>query len=326
VAGAGVSLRLEHAAAARAVAAICRHAAAERDGAVSLSEESGELVLASPGETSLLVARFAVSGMDEALTGRYAPPQPPGGAAQDGPVTLRRQGARLRVTLGRTQLTLDQISPEPVAVEWIWPAQAAVVEAVVARDALLAALPPGEGRITFCGADKQLLLEAGRSERRLSIKNRPRRRNDLGTAVAFDQLRLLVEAAGADVTIGLADLRPLTIESGPVRGMLVRGTPMRWQPRTQPPRSQSEAAPARRRDTAASKKEAMRRQRELARQERRRQEAAAKAGDAIARALTLLDAAAGHLLELDSAAASSRLGDARAAVAEVAALLPARDD
>jgi hypothetical protein len=234
VAGAGLSLRLEHAAAARAVVAICRHAAAERDGAVSLSEESGELVMASPGETSLLVARFAVTNADEALTGRYAPPQPPGDAPPDGPVTMRRQGARLRLTLDGGQLALDQISPEPVAVEWIWPAQAAVVEAVVARDPLLAALPPGEGRITFCGADKQLLLEAGRSERRLPIKNRPRRRNDLGTAVAFDQLRLLVEAAGADVTIGLADLRPLTIESGPVRGMLVRGTPMRWQPRAQP--------------------------------------------------------------------------------------------
>lgn len=321
-----MSLRLEHAAAARAAAAICRHAAAERDGAVSLSEESGELVMASPGATSLLVARFAVTDMDEALTGRYEPPQPAGDAALDGPVTLRRQGGRLRVTLGRGQLALDQISPEPVAVEWIWPAQPAVVEAVVARDPLLAALPNGEGRITFCGADKQLLLEAGRSERRLPIKNRPRRRNDLGTAVAFDQLRRLVEAAGADVTIGLADLRPLTIESGPVRGMLVRGTPMRWQPRAQPLPSPAEPAPPRRRKSAAAEREAKRRQRELAQQERRRREAAAKAGDALAGALALLDAASEHLSELDDAGLATRLGEARAAAAEVSALLQARSD
>jgi hypothetical protein len=315
VAGAGVSLRLEHAAAARAVAAICRHSAAERDGAVSLSQDSGELVIASPGETSLLLARFAVPAVDEALIGRYAPAQPAGEAAAEGPVTLRRQGARLGVTIGRDRLALERISPEPVAVEWIWPAQAAVVEAVVARDALLAALSSGEGRITFCGADKQLLLEAGRRERRLPIKNRPRRRNDLGTAVAFDQLRLLVEAAGDDVTIGLADLRPLTIESGPVRGMLVRGTPMRWQPRAQPP---VEAEPSRRRAGAAADRQAARRQEQL---QRRRREAAAKAADALTGALALLDAAAGDLLELDSAAACSRLGEARAAVAEVAAML-----
>jgi hypothetical protein len=325
MAGAGLSLRLEHAAAARAVAAVCRHAAAERDGAVSLSEESGELVMASPGETSVLIARFAVTDVDEALTGRYAPPQPPD-ALPDGPVTLRRQGARLRVTVGRGQLALEQISPEPVAVEWIWPAQAAVVEAVVARDALLAALPSGEGRITFSGADKQLLLEAGRSERRLPIKNRPRRRNDLGSAVAFDQLRLLVEAAGADVTIGLADLRPLTIESGPVRGVLVRGTPMRWQPRAQPVPSPAQPATPRRRDTAAAKTEAKRRQRELDQQQRRRREAARTAADALARARALLDAASEHLSELDDAALATRLGEARAAAAEAAALLQARSD
>jgi hypothetical protein len=280
--------------------------------------------MASPGETSLLLARFPAPAVDEALTGRYAPALPLGDVADDGPVTLRRQGARLRLALGRGQVTLERISPVPVAVEWIWPGQAAVVEAVVGRDALLAALPPGEGRITFCGADKQLLLEAGRSERRLPIKNRPRRRNDLGTAVAFDQLRMLVEAAGADVTIGLADLRPLTIESGPVHGMLVRGTPMHWRPRAQPLRTPAPASP-RRRQTAATT-EAKRRRRELEQEQRRLLKAARAAADALTRALALLDAASEHLAALDDAAIATRLGEARAATAEAAALLRARSD
>ena len=44
----------EAAGAARAVAAILRHAAAERDGLVSVRTDGDELVVASPGETSLL--------------------------------------------------------------------------------------------------------------------------------------------------------------------------------------------------------------------------------------------------------------------------------
>jgi hypothetical protein len=124
----------------------------------------------------------------------------------------------------------------------------------------------------------------------------------------------------------LADLRPLTIESGPVRGMLVRGTPMRWQPRARPVRSRAEPAAPRRRDAAAAEREAKRRQRELEQQQRRRHEAAGKGGDALARALALLDAASEHLSELDDSALATRLGEARAAAAEVAALLQARGD
>src|SRR3954463_16727027 len=100
-----------------------------------------------------------------------------------------------------------------------------------ARARGLGALRAGEGRITFGGAARQLLRQAGRGEQRVPLKNRTRRRKDIGTTVAFDELRRLVEAAGADVTIELADLRPLTIVSGTVRGVVVRGMPMRWHGR-----------------------------------------------------------------------------------------------
>ena len=157
----------------------------------------------------------------------------------------------LAVQLGRRRLTLRRIADGPVEVEWVWPATAPAVEAVVSRDRLLEALPAGEGRITFVGADRQLLLQAGRGESRVPLKNRTRRRKDIGTAVAFDELRRLVEAAGADVTIELADLRPLTIVSGSVRGVVVRGMPMRWQGQTAvaaktadpPPAPPAKAAP-----------------------------------------------------------------------------------
>ena len=69
----------------------------------------------------------------------------------------------------------------------MWPATAPAVEAVVSRDRLLEALPAGEGRITFVGADRQLLVQAGRGEQRVPLKNRTRRRKDIGIAVAFDE-------------------------------------------------------------------------------------------------------------------------------------------
>ena len=216
----------EAAGAARAVAAILRHAAAERDGLVSVRSDGDELVVASPGETSLLVARLPLSG--DGLEGSFAPPtgDPPKDA---GALSLSAARTGLAVQLGRRRLTLRRIADGPVEVEWVWPATAPAVEAVVSRDRLLDALPGGEGRITFVGADRQLLVQAGRVEQRVPLKNRTRRRKDIGTAVAFDELRRLVEAAGADVAIELADLRPLTIVSGNVRGVVVRGMPMRWQ-------------------------------------------------------------------------------------------------
>ena len=216
----------EAAGAARAVAAILRHAAAERDGLVSVRTDGDELVVASPGETSLLVARLPLPG--DGLDGSFAPPtgDPPTDA---GALSLSAARTGLAVQLGRRRLTLRRIADGPVEVEWVWPATAPAVEAVVSRDRLLEALPAGEGRITFVGADRQLLVQAGRGEQRVPLKNRTRRRKDIGTAVAFDELRRLVEAAGVDVAIELGDLRPLTIVSDNVRGVVVRGMPMRWQ-------------------------------------------------------------------------------------------------
>ncbi|HET8805842.1 MAG TPA: hypothetical protein VFM47_05185, partial [Gaiellales bacterium] len=244
----------EAAGAARAVAAILRHAAAERDGLVSVRTDGDELVVASPGETSLLMARLPLPG--DGLDGSFAPPtgDPPPDADA---LSLSAARSGLAVQLGRRRLTLRRIGDGPVEVEWVWPATAPAVEAVVSRDRLLEALPAGEGRITFVGADRQLLLQAGRGESRVPLKNRTRRRKDIGTAVAYDELRRLVEAAGADVTIELADLRPLTIVSGSVRGVVVRGMPMRWQglpavaaKTAEPPMAPPTKAAPKRRDAA----------------------------------------------------------------------------
>src|SRR5262249_47969598 len=158
--------------------------------------------------------------------GTYSPPDEPPAVGDRDSLAVRSVRGRLQISAGKQRLTLDRLADEAVDVGWVWPATGAVVEALVSRGGPLDALPSGEGRLSFSGADKQIVLQAGRDERRLTLKNRTRRRKDIGTAVAFDQLRPLVEACAAEVTIGLGDLRPLTIESDPVRGMLVRGAPM----------------------------------------------------------------------------------------------------
>jgi hypothetical protein len=305
----------EAAGAARAVAAILRHAAAERDGLVSVRTDGDELVVASPGETSLLVARLPLPG--DGLEGSFAPPtgDPPKDA---GALSLSAARTGLAVQLGRRRLTLRRIADGPVEVEWVWPATAPAVEAVVSRDRLLDALPAGEGRITFVGADRQLLVQAGRAEQRVPLKNRTRRRKDIGTAVAFDELRRLVEAAGADVAIELADLRPLTIVSGNVRGVVVRGMPMRWQvqaavaPKTaEPPTAPSPKAAPKRRDAAA---ERAARKREAERQAAARARDVQAAQRALGRAVAQLDAASEAVAKLDDADLSARADQLRAAL------------
>jgi hypothetical protein len=310
----------EPAGAARAVAAILRHAAAERDGLVSVRSDGDELVVASAGETSLLVARLPLPG--DGLDGSFAPPtgDPPKDA---GALSLRAARTGLEVQLGRRRLTLRRIADGPVEVEWVWPATAPAVEAVVSRDRLLEALPAGEGRITFVGADRQLLLQAGRGEQRVPLKNRTRRRKDIGVAVAFDELRRLVEAAGADVTIELADLRPLTIVSGAVRGVVVRGMPMRWQgqaavaPKTAklPAASSPKAAP-KRRDAAA---ERAARKREAERQAAARARDVKQAQRALGRAVAQLDDASEAVAKLDDADLSARADQLRAALRDLLA-------
>jgi len=310
----------EAAGAARAVAAILRHAAAERDGLVSVRTDGGELVVASPGETSLLMARLPLPG--DGLDGSFAPPtgDPPADADA---LSLSAARSGLAVQLGRRRLTLRRIADAPVEVEWVWPATAPAVEAVVSRDRLLEALPGGEGRITFVGADRQLLLQAGRGESRVPLKNRTRRRKDIGTAVAFDELRRLVEAADADVTIELADLRPLTIVSGGVRGVVVRGMPMRWQGQAAVAAKTADPppAPAEKRRDAAAERAAER----AARKRAAERLAAARARDvkqaqqALGRAVVQLDAASEALAKLEDADLSARADQLRAALRDLMA-------
>ena len=313
----------EAAGAARAVAAILRHAAAERDGLVSVRTDGDQLVVASAGETSLLVARLPLAGDD--LDGSFAPPtgDPPKDAAA---LSLSAARTGLAVQLGRRRLTLRRISDSPVEVEWVWPATAPVVEAVVSRDRLLEALPAGEGRITFIGADRQLLVQAGRDEQRVPLKNRTRRRKDIGTAVAFDELRRLVDAAGAEITIELADLRPLTIVSGNVRGVVVRGMPMRWQGQAAvaPKRAEAAAqapkpAPERRDGAAERAAERAARKREAERQAAARARDVKQAQQALGRAVMQLDAASEAVAKLDDADLSARADQLRAALRDLMA-------
>jgi hypothetical protein len=212
-------------------------------------------------------------------------------------------------------------------VEWVWPATAVAVEAVVSRDRLLEALPAGEGRITFVGADRQLLLQAGRGEQRVPLKNRTRRRKDIGTAVAFDELRRLVEAAGADIAIELADLRPLTIVSGNVRGVVVRGVPMRWQGQAAvapkaaetPPAPSPKTAPKRRDAAAERAAERAARKREAERLGAARARDVKQAQQALGRAVVQLDAASEAVARLDDAELSARADQLRAALRDLMA-------
>jgi hypothetical protein len=310
----------EAAGAARAVAAILRHAAAERDGLVSVRTDGDQLVVASAGETSLLVARLPLPG--DGLDGSFAPPtgDPPKDAD-----TLSLSAARtgLGVQLGRRRLTLRRISETPVEVEWVWPATAPAVEAVVSRDRLLEALPAGEGRITFIGADRQLLVQAGRDEQRVPLKNRTRRRKDIGTAVEFGELRRLVDAAGADVTIELADLRPLTIVSDDVRGVVVRGMPMRWQGQAavapKPAGPAPKPAPKRRDAAAERAAERAARKREAERLAAARARDVKQAQRALGRAVVQLDAASEAVAKLDDADLSARADQLRAALRDLMA-------
>jgi len=308
----------EAAGAARAVAAILRHAAAERDGLVSVRTDGEELVVASPGETSLLLARLPLPG--DGLDGSYAPPtgDPPKDA---GALSLSAARTGLAVQLGRRRLTLRRIADGPVEVEWVWPATAPAVEAVVSRDRLLEALPAGEGRITFIGADRQLLVQAGRDEQRVPLKNRTRRRKDIGTAVEFGELRRLVDAAGADVTIELADLRPLTIVSDDVRGVVVRGMPMRWQGQAavapKPAGPAPKPAPKRRDAAAERAAERAARKREAERLAAARARDVKQAQQALGRAVVQLDAASEAVAKLDDADLSARADQLRAALRDL---------
>jgi hypothetical protein len=314
MAGGDAALRLDADGAARAVAGICAHAAAEPDGMVSVQAADGELLVASPGQTSLLYARYPVDGdPPTGLTGLYAPPARAPGAAGDS-IELTATARSLAVRSGRWRATLRRLSSDPIEVEWIWPAAPVTVEATVSRDALLEALPSGEGRLTFVGADKQLLLQAGKHERRLPVKNRPRRRNDLGTAVAFDDLgRLAAAASEADVSVQLADLRPLTIVSGAVRGVVVRGVPLHWGPvEEQPGRTAARPKTRSGRDDAGERE-----RRAQERREHARAKAVERARTALARSADELESAAAAAAELDDATLRDQIEAVRSVLAQL---------
>ena len=98
---AGAGLTFDDPGAARAIAAIVRHAAAQPDGLVSLGADGEDVVLASPGETSLLLARLPSPGGAGVPEGTYAAPgDVPDGAGDGAPVTVRRVRGRLQVSRG----------------------------------------------------------------------------------------------------------------------------------------------------------------------------------------------------------------------------------
>ena len=247
------------------------------------------------------------------MAGVYQPPDHPPPATGD-TIELAASARSLVLRSGRWKESLARVAVDPIEVEWIWPAAPVTVSATVSRDALLEALPSGEGRLTYVGADKQLLLQAGRQQRRLPVKNRPRRRNDLGTAVAFDALRRLVEAAEPDVEIELAELRPLTIVSGAVRGVVVRGVPLRWgaPPQPSPERARPAKAPAARANTA---------ERERRAQERRDQQRALlteQARSSLRRSAGELEDAVEAARGLDDATLAEQIAAVRAVLDQLA--------
>jgi len=313
MAGGDAALRLDADGAARALAGVCAHAVAEPDGMVSVQAVGGRLLVASPGQTSLLYARYPVDGDPPAgLTGLFAPPARAPGATGDA-IELSGSARSLALHSGRWRATLRRLSSDPIEVDWIWPAAPVTVEATVSRDALLEALPSGEGRLTFVGADKQLLLQAGKHERRLPVKNRPRRRNDLGTAVAFDDLGRLAAACEADVGVQLAELRPLTIVSGAVRGVMVRGVPLHWGPvEEQPRRAAARPKPRQRGDDAGERE-----RRAQERRERERAKAVERAQTALARSAEELESAAEAAAELDDATLRDQIEAVRSVLARL---------
>jgi hypothetical protein len=214
----------------RALLGILAHALGQPEEERVLTLSPGELGLtaASPGAASVAFASLDVPAREATrLAGNYRPQPPPRGELGDVELKREKGGLVLAIPAGRVQM--EEIGGDPIDPGWIWPAEPAALEAVVRRDALLEALPRGEGEIRYVAADKQLALVAGRDERRLALANRPRRRKEIAAAVDFDELRLAVAGAGDRVTLGLGDRRPLTVESTPLRAVLVR-TAARWRP------------------------------------------------------------------------------------------------
>jgi type IV secretory pathway VirB10-like protein len=207
---------------------------------------------------------------------------------------------------------------------------AAEVELAVKRDSLLEALPGGEGVLRFDGLDKQLVMESEDGEIRLGLANRPRRRKPVSTRIAFERLRLAVQPQDERVVVGLTDGRPLTVHSETARAVLSPLAPPPPMPRKAQPASATKEAAAgkatarkavdadRRRQEELREAAQQRREEEQRKAEERRQaeqaraaaRATAKARQALDRAATQLDAAAGAL-------DGSSLGDLKPVVEEL---------
>jgi hypothetical protein len=266
----------------RALLGVLAHALGQPQDERVLSLSAGEagLTAASPGAASLTFASLDVPAREAArLAGNFRPEPPPGGELGD--VDLRRQRSGLVIALPAGTVEMDEIGGEPIDPGWMWPSQAPALEAVVRRDALVEALPSGEGEIRYVAADKQIALVAGRQEKRLPLANRPRRRKEISAAVDFDALRLAVAGAGERVTLGLGERRPLTVESAPLRAVLVRAAA-----RFKPVDAIRAAGRAEKAPVKAAKRPAARRAAEREEAERRR-----KAEEARRRAVERLHAA-----------------------------------
>jgi hypothetical protein len=330
--------------AGRAVRGVLAHANAQAEPLVGVAVDGARIVLSAPGASSLVYAILtAAADAPSGLNGSFQAPSADARLLTDGAdLELGLQANDLRIAAGKRVLKGKRLSDAPVEVEWVWPSSAADVELTVRRDALLDALPDGEGVIRFDGLDKQLVIEAPAGERRLGLANRPRRRKPVGTRIAFDRLRLALEPHDERVVLGLTDGRPLTVRSETVRSVL---SPLAPEPRPAGRRAPAErtAEKARRttakdadgdgaerraeqrkrdrerRQAAEKRREEERRkaeQQRAAQQERARARAAARADQALERAASQLEAAAGAVQGTPLEHLKPELEDLRSRIAE----------
>jgi hypothetical protein len=290
----------------RALLGVLAHALGQpaEERVVALAPGEFGLTAASPGAASLTFASLDVGPREAGkLSGNYRPAPPPAGELGDFAIDRRKGGLVLKLPAGT--VSMEELGGDPIDPAWMWPSAAPELEAVVRRDALLEALPKGEGELRYVAADKQLACIAGRQDKRLPLANRPRRRKEISAAVDFDELRLAVAGAGERVTLGLGERRPLTVESGPLRAVLVR-TAARWKP-------VEAIKDAGRADPKADAKQRRRAEREdqKRREQQRREQVAAARG----RAAELLGAAAQSIADAESEL--SEAGEATAALSRV---------
>ncbi len=330
-----VSLR----AAGRTLRGLLAHAQAQAEPLLGVAVNAGRVVLSAPGPSSLVYAVLEVEGEPPAaMAGGFQAPRPDARLlADDADVELSLDGEHLRIGAGRSSLRATRVSDEPVEVEWVWPAAAPDVELAVGRDALLDALPDARGTIRFDGPDKQLVLEWGAGERRLSLANRPRRRKSVSVPVDFGRLRQAVEPHGERVRLGLTEGgRPLTVESDSVRAVLSPAEPQRPARAAAPHKQAATPKPAEQRDAQREQREAAARreqerqaqerrdaerreaeERRRADEERRAAKAAQQAGRALERAGAQLEAAAQALEGSPIEDTAERVKDLRERVVEL---------